>query len=294
MLRSIRNSPIALVFGLLACAASGQLLAATTSDQPQDGPEMQQWYAPPTWSRSAPARAEGQHRISTQIETIAAPLYYTFTPISPCRQYNSLNATPLLQGVNRTVTLVGAPCGIPTTAVAVSANITVFNITGAAGNGVFKIDIVSPPTIAWINYPPTETQRGNAGTVALNGSGQIIVQVAQGAGQIDFVVDINGYYSATDLVAFVNADGTLARSLHGTGVSHTASSGVYIVSFDRDITGCYWLGNVGLPGTSGTSGAGYLTTVRSVIDPTGVFVDTFNGSAALTDLPFVLHVICGP
>ena len=88
----------------------------------------------------------------------------------------------------------------PAGAVAVSANITVFNIIGAAGNGVFKVDTVSPPLVAWINYPPTEAQRGNAGVVALNGSGQIIVQVAQGAGQVDFVVDVNGYYTATGIV----------------------------------------------------------------------------------------------
>jgi hypothetical protein len=92
----------------------------------------------------------------------------------------------------------------------------------------------------------------------------------------------------------LNADGTLARSLQGTGVIHTSATGVYVVSFDRDITGCYWLGNVGLPGTSSSSGAGYITTVRSVSDSTGVFVDTFNGSGALAKLPFVLHVICGP
>src|SRR5262249_27678833 len=75
--------------------------------------------------------------------------------------------------------------------------ITVFNIIGATGNAVFKVDTVSPPVVAWLNYPPSEQQRGNAGVVSLNGSGQIIVQVAQGAGQIDFVVDINGYFSPT-------------------------------------------------------------------------------------------------
>src|SRR4029077_10054451 len=126
-----------------------------------------------------------------------APPAYAFISMTPCRQYNSLNATPLAQGVNRTVPLTGAPCGIPASAVAVSANITVFNITGATGNGVFKVDTVTPPASAWINYPPTEAQRGNAGVVALNGSGQIIVQVAQGAGQVDFIVDTNGYYSST-------------------------------------------------------------------------------------------------
>ena len=173
------------------------LLAAVSTAQ-EGGPALQQWSAPATWS---PAR---DRMVSTENARLAskdraeaaaaAPPAYAFVPIAPCRQYNSLNFTPLLQGVDRSVTLTGAPCGIAAGAVAVSANITVFNITGATGNAVFKVDTVSPPLVAWINYPPTEAQRANAGVVALNGSGQIIVQVAQGAGQIDFVVDVNGYY----------------------------------------------------------------------------------------------------
>jgi hypothetical protein len=126
---------------------------------------------------------------------VAAPVPLPFVAIAPCRQYNSLNSSPLLQAVNRAVPLTGAPCNIPANAVAVSGNLTVFNISGATGNAVFKLDTVSPPATAWINYPPTEIQRSNAGIMALNGSGQIIVQVAQGGGQVDFIVDVNGYYA---------------------------------------------------------------------------------------------------
>ena len=322
MLRSIRTSPIALVFGFLACAASGQLLAATAKGQPQQGPQMQQWYAPPTWYRAAPARPESQlrapseipsdttqsnadtaqsnverqGRISPQIETILAPLAYTFTPISPCRQYNTLSpVAPLLQGVNRTITLTGlAPCNIPTSAVAVSANITVFNIIGASGNGVFKLDIVSPPTVAWINYPPTEAQRGNAGIVALNASGQIVVQVAQGAGQIDFVVDVNGYYSATELEAIVNADGTLARGIHTTGSLLIGGfNGSYEVDFDRDVTPCFWVATIGNPGAGNPSHGTIVTAARSG-NSLAAFVETRNVGGTLTNLGFILHLTCPP
>jgi hypothetical protein len=50
-------------------------------------------------------------------------------------------------------------------------NITVFNISGAGSNGVFRAGTVSPPTTAWINYPPTETQRANAGVLPLGAGG---------------------------------------------------------------------------------------------------------------------------
>ncbi len=162
-----------------------------------------------------------------------APSPLPFVAITPCRQYNSLNSSPLLQGTNRAVDLTGTPCFIPATALAVSANITVFNISGATGNGVFKVGTLSPPTTAWINYPLTETQRSNAGTLSLNGLGQIIVQVAQGAGQVDFVVDVNGYYAdlgSPRAFAYVDESGpTLIRSKNFTALSHP-SAGSYCLT----------------------------------------------------------------
>ncbi len=88
-----------------------------------------------------------------------------------------------------------SPCGIPTTAQAVAVNITIFNITGASGNGVFKTGNVSPATTAWINYPSTETQRGNAGVVPVETNAVLHVQVNQGAGSVDFTVDVFGYFA---------------------------------------------------------------------------------------------------
>ncbi len=199
------------------------LLAAGSQGQQISEPKLSQWPAPPFWSPSPGLAAPAEAReLSTERTTAAAASpAYAFVPIAPCRQYNSLNFTPLLQGVNRTVPLTGVPCGIQAGAVAVSANITVFNITGALGNGVFKVDTVSPPLNAWINYPPTEAQRANAGVVAVNGSGQIIVQVAQGGGQVDFVVDVNGYYTS-DLGNQNTFVGLNAGNLTMTGSSNTA------------------------------------------------------------------------
>jgi predicted outer membrane repeat protein len=117
-----------------------------------------------------------------------------YITVAPCRQYDSRNFTPLLDNTNRFVTLIGAPCGVPAGATAVTVNITVFDITGAGGNGVFRVGTAADPTFAWINYPPSETQRGNAGFLPLNGSGQIVLKVNQGGGMVDFTVDVNGYF----------------------------------------------------------------------------------------------------
>ncbi len=159
-------------------------------------PEAQQiaaWPAPPYWTPPA-VREPGEARVES-VSTASAPL--PFIAISPCRQYDSRNFAALPDNTPRSVTLTLSPCGIPATAMAVSANITVFDITGAGGNGVFWVSTSSPPTTAWINYPPSETQRANAGVVPLNGSGQIVVQVNQGAGSVDFIVDVNGYYDGS-------------------------------------------------------------------------------------------------
>jgi hypothetical protein len=124
----------------------------------------------------------------------AAAQPYQFATIAPCRQYDSRNSTPLPQNTSRAVLMSGAPCGVPTSAVAVSVNITIFNINGATGNGVFQVGTATAPTFAWINFSPTETQRSNAGALPLDTLHQLWVRVLMGAGQLDFVVDVNGYF----------------------------------------------------------------------------------------------------
>ncbi len=198
------------------------LASVSTGQQVSDPIPLHNWAAPAFWSPSPNRQVPAENHRGLSIEratAAAATPAYAFVATSPCRQYNSLNFTPLLQGVNRVVTLTGVPCGIPVGTVAVSANITVFNITGAIGNAVFKVDTVSPPLSAWINYPPTEAQRGNAGVAVLNGSGQIVVQVAQGGGQVDLVVDVNGYYTSVGIVSSLNGlDGNVTLS-PGTDLS---------------------------------------------------------------------------
>jgi hypothetical protein len=125
-------------------------------------------------------------------EASAAPS--RFISVTPCRQYDSRNSTPLAQNTSRAVAVSGAPCGVPAGIAAVSVNITIFNISGATANGVFQVGTATAPTFAWINFPPTETQRSNAGALPVDGSNQIWVRVLMGGGQLDFTVDVNGYF----------------------------------------------------------------------------------------------------
>ncbi len=145
----------------------------------------------------------------------------------------------------------GAPCGIPSSSFAISVNITVFDITGATGNGVFKVGIVAPPTTAWINYPPSETQRANAGIVstdAADGSGNIAVQVNQGAGSVDFTVDVNGYYY-NGLVADMPVGDIF-------GVSGDKAGGGVLVGVNQETSVAGSTGVNGVTNSSGSNSAG--------------------------------------
>jgi len=167
--------------------------ASTPRFEIPEAEQIPNWPAPPYWTPPA-ARALGGARTKS-LTTASAPL--PFIAITPCRQYDSRGFTPLPQDTSRAVVLSGVPCGIPSSAAAVSVNITLFNISGATGNGVFQVGTDMAPTSAWINFPPTEVQRSNAGALPLDGSDQIWVRVQMGSGQLDLTVDVNGYYDGS-------------------------------------------------------------------------------------------------
>jgi hypothetical protein len=174
----------------------GLLLSATLTAWAagdRTGPPIISWQPPATFSLP---HAAGR----TALTDISGPL--PLVPMVPCRQYSSVG-TPLLNATPRAVTVTGAPCGVLSNSFAIAVNITVFNIAATA-NAVFRVGTSSPPTTAWINYPPTEVQRANAGVMATNGT-SIFVQVDQGSGQVDFVVDIYGYYPLQDSGHVLNA-----------------------------------------------------------------------------------------
>jgi hypothetical protein len=194
--------------GFLLASSAAFLLAGAALAADAVNPPIIDWTPPARWSSHSASRG-----LTTQGDISFGAL---LVAVTPCRQYDSRNTTPLLDNTPRTITITGAPCGIPSGAAAAAVNITVFNIAGQGGNAVFKLGTTSPPTTAWINYPPGQGQIGNAGVVALNNSGQIVVQVNQGGGSIDFTVDVYGYFldsSGTyNTNEFIGIDGNTGTS----------------------------------------------------------------------------------
>jgi hypothetical protein len=194
----------ALFLGLMAVLVAGFALGDEA---------IANWPAPATWSPHSVSRGV------SAMGAITSP--FPFIGVTPCRQYDSRNFTPLPQNTSRAVVLSGAPCGLPASAVAVSVNLTIFNISGATGNGVFQVGIATAPTFSWINFPPTEAQRGNAGALPLDSLGQLWVRVQMGGGQLDFTVDVNGYYASAGVGTFNTFLGRNAGNFTMTGDDNT-------------------------------------------------------------------------
>ena len=132
----------------------------------------------------------------------AALAFYTLTP---CRlvdtrgPFGPAGAPALVPGWHRVLRVAG-PCGVPPTARAVSANVTV---TGAAGAGhvtffpgdVYPGAAVGPPGVSTVNFAAGQTRANNAIlSLATSGSGTVAVLNGSPSGAVHLIVDLNGYF----------------------------------------------------------------------------------------------------
>jgi hypothetical protein len=93
--------------------------------------------------------------------------------------------------------------------------------------------------------------------------------------------------------AVVNANATLVRGSGVVSVGTTGGppSGFYEVVFDRNVTQCYYVANIGDPGF-GVAGPGQTDVAQRNGNVNGVFVRTSNSAGTTTSLPFYLLVFC--
>jgi uncharacterized protein GlcG (DUF336 family) len=123
--------------------------------------------------------------------------YFTVTP---CRMADTRSADgptggPILGGKpTRTFPVTGGACGVPSTAIAVSVNLTA---VGAAAAGYFTLfpgNALGPPLASTINFTAGATRANNA-IVPLATDGAGTIQVKNGsAGAAHVVLDVNGYF----------------------------------------------------------------------------------------------------
>ncbi len=115
-----------------------------------------------------------------------------FFTLTPCRVLDTRDqATPLTPGETRTVTLAGV-CGIPSSATAVSINITAVDSTAQGEMTAWPANEPQPVTSA-ISYQAS-LNRANNGILKL-GNGALSFFANQLSGTVHLVIDVNGYFT---------------------------------------------------------------------------------------------------
>ena len=122
-----------------------------------------------------------------------------FYPVTPCRIVDTRNATgplggPALNGsgAQRLFTITGT-CGIPASAVSVSANLTVTQGAAAGSLAVYPGNGIPTGTTS-ISFAGSVTRANNAiCLLATDGTGSIGVE-NDSVGSIHFILDVNGYF----------------------------------------------------------------------------------------------------
>jgi len=128
------------------------------------------------------------------------PSATSFHPASPCRVLDTRNTAgplggpALAAGVRRDFVLAGG-CGIPVTAVAVSANVTVTGPTSTGSLTAFPADLAQAPVANTISIRLGTTRANNAILLlARDGSGAVAFANDLSTGSAHLIVDVNGWW----------------------------------------------------------------------------------------------------
>jgi len=130
----------------------------------------------------------------------AFPSATDFYTVTPCRLVDTRTVDgptggPMLGGKSmRSFPVTGGICGIPTTAFAVSVNLSAVGAAAAGYLALYPGDAALPPLVSNLNFSAAQTRANNA-IVLLAGDGTGTIGVRNGsAGAVHFVLDVNGYF----------------------------------------------------------------------------------------------------
>ncbi len=139
-----------------------------------------------------PGDFNGQSDVFLSRNPLPGRVFFT---LPPCRLIDTRqNGPALASGVITLVASHGA-CGIPVTAKEISTNVTVLGGTGAGYLTLYPGDLTAP-LASTINFAHNQTRSNNAILqLSLDGLGDLaIVPVIQGAGSVEVVIDVSGYF----------------------------------------------------------------------------------------------------
>jgi hypothetical protein len=115
--------------------------------------------------------------------------------VTPCRVLDTREApwgAPLAAGTDNVFLVEGSACGIPSTAVAVSLNVTATQPTSAGHLRLYPAG-ETRPLASTVNYVAGQTRANNAIT-PLGPGGDLAVYVGQASGTVHVIIDVTGYF----------------------------------------------------------------------------------------------------
>jgi len=130
---------------------------------------------------------------------VVVPVASSLFTLAPCRLLDTRNAAgplggpALAAGAIRSFNLAGQ-CGVPTTARALSVNVTV---TGPAMGGYLAAYAggTTAPNTSVISFAAGQTRANNAIVgLSQDGNGTLAVRAAIPSGAVHFILDVNGYF----------------------------------------------------------------------------------------------------
>jgi hypothetical protein len=122
--------------------------------------------------------------------------FTSFHTVFPCRLVDTRTMNPpALSSASRRIVQVATLCGIPSTAKAVSVNLTVVGATGLGYLQAWPADLPQPSTSV-LNFSAGQTRANNAILpLSTDGPGALAAQaLVLGGGTVHLVIDVNGYF----------------------------------------------------------------------------------------------------
>jgi PKD repeat protein len=218
----------------------------------------------------------------------------SYFAVPPCRLLDTRNApnTVLTSGQARIVQIAGptSPCGIPSSAKAVSLTVTAVAPTGTGILDLYPGD--KTPTVTSIDFDPARSPRATntIELLALNGAGTLGVMpsVAGSPGQVHLILDVDGYFSE-DTAPAAGAQGPLGyQTLAPCRLVDTRTTNTPLVS--GTVSNFTIQGNCGIPAGAVTPALNVASVAPSNLGWLILYPSSLSASPTVSNLNWVAGI----